>query len=83
MIELKKLNVHRVVDSADAAAKLETEGYTVVTDKAEPNYSAMKVEELRAYADGKGIDLTGAAKKDDIIAKIKAAVAVSGAAQKG
>ena len=30
MIELKKLNVHRIVDSEEAAARLETDGFSVV-----------------------------------------------------
>lgn len=72
MIELKKLNVHRIVDSEEAAARLETDGFEVVTKEAEPDFSAMKVDELRAYAEGKGIDLGGAVKKDDIIKAIKA-----------
>lgn len=71
MIELKKLNVHRVVDSEEAAARLETDGFTVVSKEVEPDFSAMKVVELRAYAEGKGIDLGDAVKKDDIIKAIK------------
>lgn len=72
MIELKKLNVHRIVDSEEAAVRLEADGFEVVTKEAEPNFSTMKVDELRAYADGKGIDLGDATKKDDIIKAIKA-----------
>ena len=72
MIELKKLNVHRIVDSEEAAARLEADGFTVINKNAEPDFVSMKVAELRAYADGKGIDLGGAAKKDDIIKAIKA-----------
>lgn len=67
MIELKKLNVHRIVDSEEAAARLEADGFTVVTKEAKPNFTSMKVDELRAYADGKGIDLGDVTKKDDII----------------
>jgi hypothetical protein len=33
----------------------------------------MTVDELKAYAEGKGIDLTGLTKKDDILKKIKGA----------
>jgi hypothetical protein len=72
MIELKKLNVHRIVDSEEAAARLEADGFTVINKNAEPDFVSMKVAELRAYADGKGISLGGAAKKDDIIKAIKA-----------
>jgi len=71
MIELKKLNVHRIVDSEEAAARLEADGFEVVTKEAEPDFPTMKVDELRAYAEGKGIDLTEAMKKDDIIKAIK------------
>ncbi len=71
MIEPKKLNVHRIVDSEEAAARLEADGFTVVTKEAEPDFSTMKIDELRAYADGKGIDLGDATKKDDIIKAIK------------
>ena len=71
MIELKKLNVHRIVDSEEAAARLEADGFEVVTKEAEPNFSAMKVDELRAYAEGKEIDLADAVKKDDIIKALK------------
>lgn len=31
----------------------------------------MTIDELKAYAEGKGIDLTGLTKKEDILAKIK------------
>lgn len=72
MIELKKLNVHRIVDSEEAAARLEANGFEVVTKEAEPDFSSMKVAELRAYADGKGIDLGDATKKEDIIKALKA-----------
>jgi len=33
MIELKKLNVHRIVDSEEAAVRLEADGFTVVKPK--------------------------------------------------
>jgi hypothetical protein len=75
MIELKKLNVHRLVDSDEAAARLEADGFTVVNKEVEPDFASMKVDELKAYADGKGIDLAGAVKKDDIIARLKESAA--------
>lgn len=67
MIELKKLNVHRIVDSEEAAVRLETDGFTVVSEEVEPDFASMKVAELRAYAEEKGVDLGGATKKEDII----------------
>lgn len=32
----------------------------------------MTVAELKAYADGRGIDISGLTKKEDILAKLKA-----------
>lgn len=77
MYELKNLNVHRVVESQEEVAKLEAQGFKLVTDKAVPDFSGMKLDELRAYAAGESIDLADATKKDDIIAKLKAAAAPS------
>lgn len=45
-------------------------GYTV-DETALPDLDSMKVDELKAYAEGKGIDLGDATKKEDIIAKLK------------
>lgn len=72
MIELEKLNVHRIVDSEEAAARLMEDGFKVVNKEVEPDFSSMKVAELRAYAEGKGIDLGDATKKEDIIKALKA-----------
>lgn len=72
MFELKKLNVHRIVESQEEVEKLKAQGFKLVTDKVLPDFFSMKVEELKAYAEGKGIDLTGLTKKEDIIAKLKA-----------
>lgn len=52
-------------------------GYTVEemsVEKTEPEKPVddMTVDELKAYAEGKGIDLTGFTKKDDILNKVKA-----------
>lgn len=62
-------------------------GYKV-TEKAEEaagggekSLDKMKVDELKAYAAEKNIDLTGADKKDDIIAAIKAAEEAAGGGQ--
>lgn len=45
-------------------------GYEVKSNVEKP-VDLMTVSELRAYADGKGIDLGNATKKEDILAKIK------------
>jgi hypothetical protein len=37
----------------------------------QPNFNGMTIESLKAYAEGKGVDLTNLTKKEDIIAKIK------------
>jgi len=49
-------------------------GYTVeeIKDEAK-SVDEMTVDELKAYAEGKGIDLTGLTKKEDILNKIKSA----------
>lgn len=44
-------------------------GYKVVVPEKSPD--EMTVSELKAYAEGKGIDLGDATKKEDILAKIK------------
>lgn len=46
-------------------------GYTVDANAEKP-IDMMTVAELRAYADGKGIDLGAVTKKEDILAAIKA-----------
>ena len=68
MIELKKLNVHRIVDSEEAAARLLADGFSVISKEVKPDFAAMKISELRAYAEKNGTDLGGAVKKDEIIA---------------
>lgn len=71
MFELKKLNVHRIVESKEEADELKEQGFVEVSENIQPDFSSMKVDELKAYAEGKGIDLGDATKKDDIIAKLK------------
>lgn len=49
-------------------------GYKVEEIKDESkSVDAMTVDELKAYAEGKNIDLTGLTKKEDIVKKIKGA----------
>lgn len=72
MFKLKNLNVIRIVAEEKDRDALIDAGFKLVDDKAEPNFSAMKVDELKAYAEGKGIDLGQATKKDDIITAINA-----------
>lgn len=70
MFELKNLNVHRVVESETERDKLIANGFELIGDVL-PNFAMMKIEELKAYAEGKSIDLTGLTKKDDIVTKLK------------
>jgi hypothetical protein len=72
MFELKKLNVHRIVGSKEEADKLKAQGFEELSADVQPDFTVMKVDELKAYAEGKGIDLGEATKKDDIITKLKA-----------
>lgn len=46
-------------------------GYTVEEIQGEKPIDSMTIEELKAYAEGKGIVLDGLTKKDDILNKIK------------
>lgn len=61
----------------EAAEKLKAMGYTVEGEAPAPAdpLAAMKVDELKAYAAEKGIDLGDATKKADILAAIRAAEA--------
>ena len=59
----------------EAAEKLKTMGYTVEGEAPADPLAAMKVDELKAYAAEKGIDLGDATKKADILAAIRAAEA--------
>lgn len=64
---------------AELASKYnkQKEPLIVKVDEAEKgsNFADMKVDELKAYAAEKGIDLAGATKKADILAKIEEAEA--------
>lgn len=46
--------------------------YTVEEVPEEKSLDDMTIDELKAYAEGKGIDLTGLTKKEDILNKVKA-----------
>lgn len=51
------------------------QGKPLIEKVEETNIEKMKVAELQAYAKEKGIELDGATKKDEILAKIKEAEA--------
>lgn len=61
-------------DSAEAAEKLKALGYECVSEPeaaAKKTVDEMTIEELKAYAAEKGIDISGLTVKADILAKIK------------
>lgn len=63
-------------DNETIAIKLRDMGYAVEGDFTPDNpYKKMKVDELKAYASEKGIDLGEASSKKEIIAKIQEAEA--------
>lgn len=64
LIEWFKQHGYRVVE--------ETEQNQQTNDTGEKSVDEMTIDELKAYAEGKNIDLTGLTKKDDILTKIKA-----------
>jgi len=66
-----------ITDARMASWFDEHDGYFVEEVKAASPFSGMKVDELKAYAAEKGIDLGDASKKDEIIEKIKAADATA------
>lgn len=64
LIEWFKQHGYKVVEEAEQNQQTNTENEKPVDD--------MTVDELKAYAEGKNIDLTGLTKKEDILNKIKA-----------
>ncbi len=81
MIKLQKLNVVKLVEEEVEAEALERRGFKRVEDEPpakEPELNLdqpvdeMNLPELKAYAKLKEIDLSGATRKDDILAAIKA-----------
>lgn len=65
-IYVEKGNEGYTIDEKDLGA-YKARGFSIPL----PNFGGMTVDVLRAYAEGKGIDLTNLTKKEDIIAKIK------------
>lgn len=69
-----KANPFVEVDSEEKANNLVSTGYfdiVTVTEEKEADIDAMTVDQLKAYAAEKSIDLTGCNKKAEILAKIK------------
>lgn len=80
MIELKRLNVVKLVDDESKAQALESKGFERIErnedqnpDPATDPLDALEPDELRAYAEEHGIDLGRASSKEGILEKIRAA----------
>lgn len=75
MFRMKRLNVERVVDNEHSKEILENQGFTVVEDNCDPlenaDYEELKVEDLKALAVEKGIEVPSKVKKEDLIKLIK------------
>lgn len=80
MFTLQKDNVVKIVDTESKRDELVSRGFKLVSDQevdpasgSEKPLDEMTIPELKEYASQKSIDITGAAKKDEILAKIKEA----------
>ena len=75
MFRMKRLNVERVVDNEHSKEILEGQGYIVIEDNCDPlenaDYDSLKVEDLKALAIEKGIEVPSKKKKEDLIQLIK------------
>jgi len=60
-------------ENEEAAKWFEKDGHSVTVVSAAPDFSTMKVEELKAYAAEHGIDVTGLKSKAQLKAKIESA----------
>lgn len=61
------------VTNADTAKRMEQEGHAVTSVSSGPDFSTMKVDELKTYAAEHGIDVTGLKTKAQLKAKIESA----------
>lgn len=78
MFTLQRLNVVRIVDTETKRDGLLSKGFSLVEEterlqQEENPIDKMTVNELKAYAAEKGIDISDITKKDDIKERIKAA----------
>lgn len=75
MFRMKRLNVERVVDNEHSKEILESQGFKVVEDNCDPlgnaDYEELKVEDLKALAAEKGIEVPSKVKKEELIQLIK------------
>lgn len=61
------------VENEAKAKRLEQEGHSVTAVSSGPDFSAMKVDELRSYAAEHGIDVSGLKTKAQLKARIESA----------
>lgn len=79
---LKKNNIERIVADEKMKQNLISQGFLLVQDntkkddgKSDDPLYKMSVEELKAYAEEKGIDIGSSSSQSGIIKKIKSAIA--------
>lgn len=79
---LKKNNVERITEDEKLKETLEAQGFTLIKEidgkddeKVDDPLDKMSVEELKAYAEEKGIDIGASTSQSGILKKIKAAIA--------
>ena len=61
--------------SEEREAELVAAGVAVKVEEPESKYTGMKMTELRALAEARGVDVAGARRKSDIIAALESAEA--------
>lgn len=72
MIELKKFNVHKIVETEEQAKKLVSLGFEILEDKEEEqkenvNYINMTMDQLRNICKEKGLEGYSNLNKDDLV----------------
>lgn len=79
---LKKNNVERITEDEKLKEILESQGFSLIKESAEKDdgksddpLDKMSVEELKTYAEEKGIDIGASTSQSGILKKIKAAIA--------
>ena len=66
MIYVEKGNIGYTIEEKELG-EYKSQGFQIP----QPNFDKMTIDELKIFADGKSIDLSGLTKKEDILAKIK------------
>jgi hypothetical protein len=73
MYKLQRLNQVKFVEEENDKDKLIAKGFKLIEEpkKKEKTVDEMTIDELKAYAESKGIDLGEATKKAEILAVVK------------